>query len=426
MYLRLILLARRGAAEKMAWCSAVKTKLMGLLRIFLDLVFGFLFRMIYRTPGAKVPPIRNLLLLESATSLAYKIRTRKEINPVVNCVVDERFEAALADARAADKLVESKEKTEQELESELPFLGVPITTKDAIMVKADRDAETIALMRKAGAIPLAITNVSEVCMWWESHNKVYGRTSNPYDTNHIVGGSSGGEACLQASAASPMGIGSDIGASEAHNTYLGTGPMCRFAVDVKKLKIYYMDDNSGSPLTSKVHPEIKASMKKVITHFEKAYKLKAQKGNVNLWLEFPKWLLGLSNHTFIALATAVSDHLGVQPNSEKHRYLFELCDQLRQEFQDLLGDDGVFLYPTHPTPAPFHNEPIFKAFNFSYTAIFNVLGLPATACPLGLSSEGLPLGIQVIGALNQDHLTLAMAVELEKAFGGWVPPAIDV
>ena len=60
-------------------------------------------------------------------------------------------------------------------------------------VKGDEDASAIELMRQAGGIPLAITNVSEVCMWWESHNTVYGRTNNPYNTNHIVGGSSGGE-----------------------------------------------------------------------------------------------------------------------------------------------------------------------------------------------------------------------------------------
>lgn len=34
---------------------------------------------------------------------------------------------------------------------------------------------------------------------WESSNPVHGRTSNPYDTNRIVGGSSGGEGCLQVS-----------------------------------------------------------------------------------------------------------------------------------------------------------------------------------------------------------------------------------
>ncbi len=55
------------------------------------------------------------------------------------------------------------------------------------------DADVVALMKRAGAIHLAVTNVSELCMWWESHNRVYGRSRNPYDVNRIVGGSSGGE-----------------------------------------------------------------------------------------------------------------------------------------------------------------------------------------------------------------------------------------
>ena len=55
------------------------------------------------------------------------------------------------------------------------------------------DSDVIVLMKKAGAIMLAITNVPELCMWWESLNNVYGRSRNPYDTNRTVGGSSGGE-----------------------------------------------------------------------------------------------------------------------------------------------------------------------------------------------------------------------------------------
>ncbi len=55
------------------------------------------------------------------------------------------------------------------------------------------DSDVVALMKKAGGIMLAITNVPELCMWWESHNNVYGRSCNPYDTRRTVGGSSGGE-----------------------------------------------------------------------------------------------------------------------------------------------------------------------------------------------------------------------------------------
>lgn len=59
----------------------------------------------------------------------------KDVNPVLNCVVDNCFDAALTEARAADKLIASGEKPEQQLENDTPFLGVPFTTKDAISVK---------------------------------------------------------------------------------------------------------------------------------------------------------------------------------------------------------------------------------------------------------------------------------------------------
>jgi MYXO-CTERM domain-containing protein len=79
------------------------------------------------------------------------------------------------------------------------------------------------------------------------------------------------------------------------------------------------------------------------------------------------------------------------------------------------------LYPPYPTPAPRHNQPLFSPFNWVYTAIFNVLELPVTAAPLGLNERGLPLGVQIAATHGNDHLTLAVALELERAFGGWVP-----
>ena len=60
---------------------------------------------------------------------------------------------------------------------------------------------------KAGAIPLCVTNVSELGSWWESSNPVYGTTKNPYDILRTPGGSSGGEAALQAAAGIPLSLG---------------------------------------------------------------------------------------------------------------------------------------------------------------------------------------------------------------------------
>jgi fatty acid amide hydrolase 2 len=57
-----------------------------------------------------------------------------------------------------------------------------------------------------------------------------------------------------------------------------------------------------------------------------------------------------------------------------------------------------------------------------YTALLNVMEMPATQVPLGLDPRGLPLGVQVCGRHGNDHVTLAVATELERAFGGWVRP----
>lgn len=123
--------------------------------------------------------------------------------------------------------------------------------------------------------------------------------------------------------------------------------------------------------------------------------------------------------------TTITERLGPKSGSEKHIYLQQEVEALKKEMDDLLGQNGVLLYPTHPTPAPYHNEPLLKPFNFAYTGIVNVMGLPATHCPMGVNSQGLPIGIQVISNDRNDRLCLAVAEELEKAFGGWVPPDLD-
>lgn len=271
--------------------------------------------------------------------------------------------------------------------------------------------------------------------------------------------------------------------SEDQHSFLSIGPMSRFATDLKpmlkviaasnasklrldepvdlsRVKIFYQEDCGNSPIVSPVDPDIKHAMSNVIRHFQETVKSQVVKqvkidklrqstpiwmagmktehdkgfdsemmnheGRISIPLEFIKSLFGQSKCTLPGLFTAVAEKFDVKFGSPKHRHLVEKRHQLFQEVQDLLKDDGVFLYPTHPTAAPYHNEPLLRPFNFSYTAIINALGLPACAIPLGLGSEGLPIGIQVVANVNQDRLCLAVACELERVFGGWVAPKINV
>lgn len=182
------------------------------------------------------PPAPGRLLRASAVQLAEWIRTgavsahavvathvdhARRVNPTLNAIVHPRYGAALAEAEAVDAARAAGEALP-------PFAGVPCTIKESFALTgcphtgghlarrghvAHADAVTVARLRAAGAIPLGVTNTSELCMWMESDNPVYGRSNNPYDPRRIVGGSSGGEGAIVGAGASPFGLGSDIGGS---------------------------------------------------------------------------------------------------------------------------------------------------------------------------------------------------------------------
>jgi fatty acid amide hydrolase 2 len=142
---------------------------------------------------------------------------------------------------------------------------------------------------------------------------------------------------------------------------------------------------------------------------------------VNAGYELLRWTLGRSPHTLPAIVLAILEKIAKSAPARRDRFV-ALGGALRQELVDLIGPKGVMLYPSYVSPAPPHNKPLWPPFNWVYTAIMNVMELPATQVPLGLNDKGLPLGVQVAGIHGNDHLTIAVALELEKAFGGWIPP----
>ena len=65
---------------------------------------------------------------------------------------------------------------------------------------------------------------------------------------------------------------------------------------------------------------------------------------------------------------------------------------------------------------------LFRAFGYSQT--FNAYGLPAVSVPAGLTREGLPVGVQIVGPPRSARLLLPAARAVERALGGWQPPPI--
>ena len=226
------------------------------------------------------------------------------------------------------------------------------------------------------------------------------------------------------------------------------------SVDINKLKFYSIE-NCGSK-AAKVSPELLHAQESVCQLLNKNFETNLTKPELPLlrhalyiWVvkmgrtggpsfremlfgdldkpgkvywEFLKWSLGLSDHTFPAIRLAGIESLKDLIPKSFEEYMLKNGEKLRLEVEEILGEDGVLLFPSHPTTALRHNVPIFKTNNFIYTAIFNALHLPVTQVPLGLDSKGLPMGIQVVAKRNNDHFTLAVAQVLERELGGWVQP----
>ncbi|XP_075168100.1 fatty-acid amide hydrolase 2-like isoform X2 [Haematobia irritans] len=97
-------------------------------------------------------------------------------------------------------------------------------------------------------------------------------------------------------------------------------------------------------------------------------------------------------------------------------------EELKKEIISLLGNDGVLFFPTFPVPAVHHHTSALAQWAVDYSLIFNILGLPSTHVPMGLDSQGLPVGFQIVAAPYKDKLCIQIAGALEEAFGGWIPP----
>jgi len=161
--------------------------------------------------------------LTATEAVEASIARIEALNPQLNAVVTPTFEAARAEAAAADRRLAESGSAEVP-----PLLGVPVTIKDCFPLDgvrftggswfhrddiADHDAPAVARLRDAGAIVVGKTNIPDMCWGFESVNPVFGRTENARRPGHSAGGSSGGEASIISAGGSALGLGSDIGGS---------------------------------------------------------------------------------------------------------------------------------------------------------------------------------------------------------------------
>ncbi len=109
-------------------------------------------------------------------------------------------------------------------------------------------------------------------------------------------------------------------------------------------------------------------------------------------------------------------------------------DRLRETLLKWMNDVPLIVAPVGGTPAYPHDTlkvtigertvSTFRAFSYSQT--FNVFDLPVAVVPAGRSTEGLPIGVQIIGRPFGERTVLAAGAIVEEALGGWqLPPLSD-
>lgn len=426
----------------------------------------------------------------------------ERLDPKVNAVIHERFEAARAEADGPIP--------------DGPFRGVPFLVKDLgcemagephsmgnqalkdAAIRATEDSYLYRSMRGAGLITLGRTNTPELGSTITTEPLAFGPSRNPWNLDHSTGGSSGGAAASVASGMVPMAHASDGGgsirvpASECglfglkpsrgrltHGPTLGEGwagattdgvvtrsvrdsaamldvlggrwtgdpytaapPTRPFAdevgADTGRLRIGLAHDHAGVTTSAECVAAVDAA----------GALLEGLGHDVEIAQPEAFFDARFARHfvTLVAVATAldltqISEAVGrpltdadVEPDNQvmgaigrkvsATDYVSSInwMHAWSRRLQAWWDEFDVLVCPVIAVPPPpigwlsdaeLGTERLTSILQF--TAQFNVSGQPAMSLPLHWSAEGLPVGVQFVGPIDDEALLLRLAGQIEGA-----------
>jgi Asp-tRNA(Asn)/Glu-tRNA(Gln) amidotransferase A subunit family amidase len=105
--------------------------------------------------------------------------------------------------------------------------------------------------------------------------------------------------------------------------------------------------------------------------------------------------------------------------------------RLRIEIARAFEDHDLLAWPTNPAPAPRLDAPLIElpsgptlpdGPNIRQAILANLAGVPGISVPVGLSSTGLPIGLQLLAPWGEEGRLLDAAERIEEAIGPLSPP----
>ena len=409
-----------------------------------------------------------------------------------------------------------------------PLAGVPVAVKDNICTRGQKttcaskilenfvpafDAEAVKRLEDAGMIVLGKTNMDEFAMGSTTETSAFGVTKNPWNIEHVPGGSSGGSCAAVAAGEAVLALGSDTGGSiRQPAAYCGVtglkptygrvsrygliayassldqiGPVGRNVKDCAALFEVIAGHDAKDSTSAQKDVESWESMtegglkgkkigipkeyfaegtneevKKALTD---AIELMAENGAEVEYFSLKMVDYVIPAYYIIACAEASSNlerFDGVKygyrnrESTELHEmykksraegfgeevkrrillgsfvlsagyydayYLKALKAKalIKKEFDQAFEKYDCILAPASPTTAPKIGtslcDPLQMYLSDIYTVAVNLAGLPAVSLPCGRDSQGLPVGMQIIGDCFQEKKILQTAAAYEALRG---------
>jgi Asp-tRNA(Asn)/Glu-tRNA(Gln) amidotransferase A subunit family amidase len=325
-------------------------------------------------------------------------------------------------------------------------------------------------LRDAGAVIVGIDNQHELGLGTTGTASAYGPAGNPWNPAHCAGGSSSGSAAAVAARLVAGSIGSDSGGSTrlpagwcgvvglkvtfrslpydgysgANSTLSGPGAFGRDAADTRLLleallaRALPVGDGAAlrvavvrNPFWTDLDPEVVATCESAlaatgwnVAEVELPYaELAAPAGGVRAATELG---MMVPNHVLPDVDPVTRGMLQYSALMPARRLLRadRVRAKLRRGLAELFSSYDAIAWPTNPAPAPPIANPIVTlpsgpsladTPNLRQAVVANLAGVPGVSVPVGLHSDGLPIGLQLLAAWDREATLLDAAGHLEES-----------
>jgi aspartyl-tRNA(Asn)/glutamyl-tRNA(Gln) amidotransferase subunit A len=358
----------------------------------------------------------------------------KRVNPLVNafCFIDP--ETTLKQAHAS-------EQRWQQGQSLSAIDGIPVAVKDSILTKGWptlhgslaidpnqpwlEDDPTVARLRKDGAVLLGKTTAPEFNLRVDTYSEKNGITRNPWNLDYSPGGSSGGSAAAVAAGLGPISIGSDQGGSiilpsafsgvvgfkPTGNTVIGhmaqtvndielVTQIQKLTVDLKNLNIFYFRDSYYNEIVSYTDTAVELLK-------SQGFKIQQLELKTNLTKLFSMFMHNIQQPDQSSVNASI-----ISKNVRHILDKIQHCDIIITSSANVTACRANTLPPSFYLNKKYKNTCLYRSNSF----LWNMTGQPAITIPTGQADNGLPVGLQIVGRVNQDNLVLQFAKSIEFLF----------